>query len=833
MERRLILVLNWLSWYFTIEILGLTVFPIAKFLFPRLEDKGYFFSKVIGLFLWGYFYWLLTSLGLIRNSLSGILIILMIILIFSFLLLHEDNNKETLKHFFRQKTATILSAEILFLIFFCGLTFMRAAMPNIDGTEKPMELAFINSILKSPGFPPNDPWLSGYSISYYYFGYVIVSILIRITGVTSGIGFNLAVALWYALTAISAFGILYNLLARYQKSNQNKINPTISALLAPIFILIISNLEGFLEILHAGGLFWKQLQDGQVVSRFWAWLNILELNSAPAQPYSWIPNRPNGIVWWRASRVINDFNLSGNRIEVIDEFPFFSYYLADLHPHVLAMPFVILVIGFAFQTFIKFSEEDIPTLSTWLKSSDFWIISLFVGGLGFLNIWDFPIYVGLFAIIYASNLLIKSGWSKRIPFGFLFSSLLIGCAGFILYLPFYIGFSSQAGGFLPSLNFFTRGVIFWIFFAPLLFPVFIWMGSKIKWTNRLNWLSSFKYSFLIVSMFWGLSYLISILIIVIPKMIQSQNYPFIEKILLAYNQFLGLHGSVNGSQLLINSFKNRFLNPGTWITLFLLISFAMIMVGESRKASVVRKFPGRVSVDSFIALLVFLGCGLTLFPEFFYLRDQFATRMNTIFKFYFQAWIIWGIAASYALTKVWHLRSALFKILRFLIIAVLLMSLSYPMFLISRTIATSMNDSLTLDGNKFHRIYSPLIYDAALWLQNRPDGTIAEAVGGSYSSFGWAATLTGKSTVLGWIGHELQWRGGSKEMGSREEDIKKLYETSDWEITENILKEYSIRYIIISNKEYEIYQVKNEKFKEHLPIIFENQDVEIFEFILN
>ena len=210
------MVLTWLSWYFTIEILGLTVFPIAIFLFPKLEDKGYFFSKAIGLFLWGYFYWLLNSLGLLHNSLSWILITLIIILVISAYLLVIDR-AETVKHFFHQKFATIFTAEILFLIFFIGLTFMRAAMPNIDGTEKPMELAFINSILKSPGFPPNDPWLSGYSISYYYFGYVMVSILIRFTDVPSGIGFNLAVALWYALTAISAYGILYNLLARYQK----------------------------------------------------------------------------------------------------------------------------------------------------------------------------------------------------------------------------------------------------------------------------------------------------------------------------------------------------------------------------------------------------------------------------------------------------------------------------------------------------------------------------------------------------------------------------------------------------------------------------------------
>jgi len=60
---------------------------------------------------------------------------------------------------------------------FCRLAFVRAANPEILGTEKPMELAFINAILRSPTFPPHDPWLSGYAISYYYFGYVIVAML--------------------------------------------------------------------------------------------------------------------------------------------------------------------------------------------------------------------------------------------------------------------------------------------------------------------------------------------------------------------------------------------------------------------------------------------------------------------------------------------------------------------------------------------------------------------------------------------------------------------------------------------------------------------------------
>ena len=59
------------------------------------------------------------------------------------------------------------------------------------GTEKPMELAFINAIMRSPTFPPSDPWLSGYAISYYYFGYVLVALLAKLTALPGAVAFNL------------------------------------------------------------------------------------------------------------------------------------------------------------------------------------------------------------------------------------------------------------------------------------------------------------------------------------------------------------------------------------------------------------------------------------------------------------------------------------------------------------------------------------------------------------------------------------------------------------------------------------------------------------------
>jgi uncharacterized membrane protein len=158
-------VLNFLRWYLLITLIGIASFPIAFRFFPRLSSKGYSLARPLGLLLWGYVFWMLGSLGVLQNDLGGVVLGLILLLAASILSMTRGYGK-ALFQWVKANWKTIITMEILFFGLFAFWAVIRAANPEAAYTEKPMELAFINSILKSPSFPPNDPWLSGYSISY-------------------------------------------------------------------------------------------------------------------------------------------------------------------------------------------------------------------------------------------------------------------------------------------------------------------------------------------------------------------------------------------------------------------------------------------------------------------------------------------------------------------------------------------------------------------------------------------------------------------------------------------------------------------------------------------
>ncbi len=817
-------------WYLVFALLGALSFPLAYYLLPALSDRGYAFARILGLLVWGYLFWMLGSLGVLRNDLSGQLISLLLVAGLSAVGLSRIGLPR-LRAWWRESRGVVLAVELLFLAAFAGWSLVRAMNPDITATEKPMELAFLNAILRSPQFPPHDPWLSGYAISYYYFGYVMVAMLSALTATPAGIAFNLGVSVIFALAAVGAYGVLYTLLSKtIDAERRGKASAALAALLGPLFVLLVSNLEGFLDVLHTRGLFWRQSPDGAMVSRFWAWLDLKDLVNPPPQtaaqlPFSfetWLqalePDR--FLWWWRASRVVNDVSFTGSQQEVIDEFPFFSFLLSDLHPHVLAIPFVLLAIALALNHFLgsNSGELQVGPLAIRLGWAEFFLAALTLGALAFLNTWDFPIYVALFSGAYALGGVRERGWSWERLWDFLGLGLALGLVGAALYFPFYIGFSSQAGGILPNVINPTRGAHLWVMFGTLFVPIFLYFIFR-HFQRAGDLRRGLAWGFGITFGLWLGSLLVTLMVGLFPS-----------RAVQALQSF----GAPNGGALLAEAFARRFGGMGGWLTLALLLSliFSLLIASthahwEEKQGEGIRA--GESGPRLFILLLALTGTLLVLGPEFFYLQDLFGTRMNTIFKFYYQAWILLGLAAAYGTVVVlrewrgWGGRAAATGV-----VLVILMGLVYPALSLQTKTRGAQARGLTLDGTA-HSYYLDADEKAAVqWLQSAPLGTLLEAVDGSYTSGGRFAAHTGHPNVLGWVFHQGQWRGGYDEVGSRQSDVETIFRTNNWPEARDLLEEYGVDYLIVGPLERQKYAVNEAKFRRNLPVLFERGGVVIY-----
>ena len=253
-----------------------------------------------------------------------------------------------------------------------------------------------------------------------------------------------------------------------------------------------------------------------------------------------------------------------------------------------------------------------------------------------------------------------------------------------------------------------------------------------------------------------------------------------------------------------------------------------------------------VPVLPFVLLLLFTAVLLTLGPEFVYLRDNFGQRLNTIFKFYYQAWVLFGVTALYGLGYLLHNWNKGVQRLVPLAAAagyliMLAFALLFPYYGVnSRMIEyrgsgdVAERQPATLNGLAYIQRYNPGEYDAILWLRENIDGSpvIVEAVGGQYSGYGRISANTGIPTLLGWAGHEYQWRGPStSEPAEREPIVTDIYSHPDWLITAGLLDRYRVSYVVVGNLERDTYGPQvNEKFQGNLDVAFQNDSVTIYQW---
>jgi len=872
-----------IAWWLVASLLGLLAFPLTYRIFHRLPDRGWAFARPLGLLAASYVLWLGASVDLIPNNLGGAVGGVLVLGSLSYWA--ARGKRKEITNWIKDNRRTLIGMEVLFGVSYLVWAFVRANNPEIQFTEKPMELAFLNGILRSDSFPPLDPWLSGYGISYYYFGYVIIALITQLTGSSAAVSFNLANALWFAMVAVASYSILYNLLtARGKKPH------LLVPLLAPLFVLVTGNLEGILDVLHSRHLFWQQLPNGEMQSSFWQWLDIKDLSEPPISEPRWIPDRH--LWWWRASRVVRDVNLAGADIEVIDEFPFFSFLLADNHPHLLSIPYALMSVAFALQIFLRGGGGEtrltqtslsrdrlvriawvvgaivlsaillrgilgvtgadglsileavqrasvevliavaglalvsvfllvlIGVLPVSLRREEFAFAAFLFGSLAFLNTWDSPIYLALLlgVLAWGSRREQFKVWAPRI----LTTGLSVGAAAILLFLPWYPSFASQAAGVVANLMFPTKIQQFGVMFGVSLVPIAVWLIWR-GWgrTGRRD-------------LIWKVGLGIPLLLLIVAILFGITNY-----LTLAGNPILleealrGLGASESTLQeglraAMEEGLLRRLLFSGTALVLGLILGVSAWLLVTADKDTEGEKSN---SVWPFAILLIGIGALLVLAPEFVYLRDLFGTRMNTVFKFYFSAWILWGLAAAFACVELWPAKFRLPEVAKVLVFVPLILGLVYPVLAtITKTSGFNPPGGRTLDGSAYLARQSAGDYDAIQWInEGLPVGVIAEAIGGSYSQYARVSTHTGLPTVLGWGGHEVQWRGNADLQGSRQGDIQRLYETTSWEEAAELLDRYEIQYVYVGPLELSTYVRLNEdKFETFMNKIYDNGVVRIY-----
>lgn len=773
-----------ISWWAAVEALGLITLPLSIKIFKSLPDKGYAFSKILGLLLFSYVIWISASAHILpAHRLTLIFFLLTFCGLFAAWLL---GHPQAIQHDLKGRFSTVLAVEIIFTSAFALWAVVRSYAPAITATEKPMDFAFLNSILMSSYMPPPDPWLSGFSLNYYYFGHFIVATLTKLTGVPSSVGFNLAIALFFSLVSVGVFSLVYNLVARREGDRPHR-KAIIFGLLGIMLFLLVSNLEGILEFFYARGM-------GSL--EFWKWFDIKGL-SQPNVSSRWYPTEH--FFFWRATRVI-DTVIDGRSLDyTITEFPFFSFLLADLHAHLLALPFVLMSLGFSMG--ILFTREPLGT--DWLRQNAWSLVIMIIGlgSLGIIHSWDLPTYTVIFiAAIFLQSYLVPPPGRKWLPPVLI--SLLVFIGIFFYYLPYYGSFQRPVTGVLPWVGPGTRP-IYWLIlyglFALIVIPAMFVEARSLRKKNS----SASRVLGLVAPLILGPIVIWTLLMIAI--------------------------GSPSPTSLAVAvSTRWRNLVP---VLVFLLLMFWLVLA----KSEKVRKISPWDLAGLYAAVLILVATLIIYVTELFYVRDVlFGNRINTVFRFHYQVWILLSVAAAYGvyymgtvgfnLSSPWKYSLIAWRGLTILFIAG---ALFYPA-------AASFNylnfkAKPTLDGLAF---LNPAERDALAWLKaNVPEGTvIAEAFGNVYSEGGRVSQRTGISTIVQWAEHQKMWRGGDEAFRGRPQDVEAIFRSNNLEQVRSLLAKYGVVLIYIGSLERQQYgdQVLT-RFNNIARVVFQNQAATIYQ----
>ena len=764
-------VVGLLMWYVFIFILGLATYPIIRIAMPGLVDKGYPLSRALGLVIFGYLAWMAGSMG-ISVTRTTVMIIFGALVFIGAAIGHLQ--RDDLIAEWKSNHKYFLMIEGLFLLFFLIDLFIRIGNPDLwhpaRGGERPMDFSYFNAVIKSTTFPPYDPWFAGGYINYYYYGFVLVAMPVKLLGIVPSIAYNFMLPTLFAMVGICAFSIGWNLLSKNEggrPEDESLSNPSfmvqpsafVAGLSASFLTILLGNL-GTIQLLYnklqqLGALGTFTWESNFTQRLMWAIEGTKMLFSGASLPIGL------GDWYWDPSRVVPPG--PGN---AITEFPLFTFIYSDLHAHMMAMPIALLALSWALSV--------VAGRARWLNraSAGLGIVigGLIIGAAYPANLSDAYTYllVGIISLAYSIWRYAEvESITKRVV-------LIIGAVVALyvlstyLYLPYrawyaqaYSALDPWKGPFTPVASYLTHWGVF-------LFIIVSWM----TWETR-EWMAQTPLSAL------------------------RKLKPY---------QLL-IEGALIGLVVLILATQYVGTSVG-WIALPIAAWAGVLLLNP--------KLP---DTKRFVLFLIGTALFISVLVEVVVVRGDIG-RQNTIFKFYMQAWFMLAVSAGAALA--WSL-PAFFRWLPgwrvFWQTVTVLLITGAAMFTVSGT-AGKIRDRWiveaprTLDAMTFmnyahyddfgQRLDLSEDYRAIRWMQENVQGSpvIVETNCPEYHWCTRFTIYTGLPGVVGWNFHQRQQRAfTSMWVEERVAAVGNFYNSIDEKFTSDFLKGYAVKYIIVGQLE--------------------------------
>lgn len=798
-----------LVWIVMLVLIQLAGWPIVRTIFRKFPDHGWAFSKLISIIVPATTLWWLASFEILQFRSVWVVVSMALFALAAWLWFARGTRLRE-----RWSFRTIMTAEGIFWVTF--LLFLAFKMVNPDswhlywGGEKPMEFAQINAILRSPHFPPVDPWYAQGFINYYYYSFYLVAFLIKLTGVPPEYAFNLAQPTVMAILASGVFSVGTMLGNRITRGRQTGI---FSGLLAVALVSFAGNMMSAARVVE------ELVGSAEPFDAFLHWV--------------WDPSR--AIIDRHAE--LNPENQYPTPVDgmLITEFPYFTGLYGDLHSHVVGMPLIVLCIALAASFAI---DPDRRTrIFTRFSLARLLVCAISLGIIYPTNAWDLPVT----AALVGGGVLIGSASVEPVSRRIAWVATSAGGAALgavLVTFPFLLHFEALFGSIravpatttllelethLGGLLLVATASIPAIFllagkarrFAPPAVQVAIlgfvlllrWLAVEVDWTllEALDIATVAIVATIWLGTIWSIRPTLDL------------GLPSASTILVAVVGAIAVIGLIVADNLVAALYASiAATGTGVWL---------------------MRRSPAIRLLALLVAGAGFIGAGV----EIVFLVDDLAgspwARMNTIFKFYNQVWILLGIAGASAagvlvsnLYGRWSRGSASspardwvdtrlgWSTVATVVTAIVLtLSTAFPITATGIRLQTRFEPrdvGLTLDAYAWMEFGTVELTDGTVisfdedldvinWFNEEVEGTpvIAEAAFEPYRcNSSRISNATGLPSVLGWLRHQRQQRYQDV-LEPRNTDLRLLYASEIPETKLEIIHRYDIHYIVVGELE--------------------------------